>query len=377
MSPWRRPVIRLLLLPAVVAGMLTLAAPAPVSAKSGPSPTPSPSSTTLGPLEVVPGMQSGLPPGAFGVTVLGTLGNDLYLFGSQSETTGAIKGVWRYRSGTWTKLGETRLDLGMGAGADYNQLAPYGAVEYKGNLYIGDRRGGNLYKLVLNPDGTFQDVVVAAKVGNEDVFPGPVWMGQLVLGSFGAYSTGENAGVYTYAGVTVSKRLDLTALGNAGYVTSIVTYGQELWVTGINATASLSQVWKFDKQFEPTLVYSGPENYRLVTSGKDLFAVRSIFAFPYETHYFARWDGSRFSQISPEVGPFLMIGSIGAISLNGLLLDLCYYNGIYGFTGGTMKQLVPGMPEMGAPMSVKVYGGYLWIASNQPIGLYRVKIATS
>lgn len=366
----------MLLLPATVAGMLILVPPALAGAKPAASAGPSASpSLTVGPLEAVPGMQSGLPTAQSGAVVLGTLGNDLYLFGSQSETTGAISGVWRYRSGAWTKIGETRLNFGNGAGADYNRLGPYGAVEYQGHLYIGDRRVGNLYELLLNPDGSFQDVVVAAKVGNEDVFPGPVWNGKLVLGTFGAYSTGENAGVYTYDGATVTKRLDLAALGNAAQVTSIVTYGQELWVSAVNSTASLSQVWKFDKHFQPTLVYSGPEDYRLVTSGKDLFAVRSKYAFPYETHYFAKWDGSHFVQVSQEIGPFLMIGSIGSISLNGALLDLCYYNGIYSFSGGTIQQLVPGMPAMGAPVSVKVFGGYLWIASNQPIGLYRVRIA--
>ena len=193
-------------LAASLPAMLMLSPPA-TAAPSSPLP-----SLAVGPLEAVPGMQSGLPPAQFGVAVLGTLGKDLYLFGSQAETTGAIKGVWRYRQGTWTKLGETRMDL-IG---DYNRLAAYGAVEYQGHLYIGDRRLGNLYKLILNPDGSFQSVVVAAKVGNEDVFPGPVWHGKLVLGTFGAYSTGENAGVYTYDGTAVTKRLDLSALGTLG-----------------------------------------------------------------------------------------------------------------------------------------------------------------
>lgn len=331
-------------------------------------------SLSIGPVEAVPGMQSGLPEGAFGIAVLGTLGSDLYLFGSQSETTGNIAGVWRYRAGVWAKIGETSLNLGMGAGADYNRLAPYGAVEYQGHLYVGDRRAGNLYELLLNADGSFQDVAVATKVGNEDVFPGPIWNGKLTLGTFGAYVTGENAGVYTYDGTTVTKLLDLTALGNAGYVTSMVQYGPDLWVTGVNATASLSQVWNIDADLKSTLMYSGSPDYRLVTQGKDLYAVRTTFAFPYETHAIAKWHGNRFETISAEGPRFLMIGSIGGISLGGTILDLCYYNGIYALNGSTLQQVVPGMPTMGAPLSVKVFDGYLWIASNQPVGLYRAKV---
>lgn len=359
------------LLPTIVAGALTVGTPA-AGAKSPPSSGPTPSaSSTNGPLEAVPGMQSGLPIGAFGVAVLGTLGSDLYLFGSQGETTGAIKGVWRYRSGSWTKLGEASRGL------DYNRLAMYGAVEYQGNLYIGDRRSGNLYRLVLNADGSFQDVVSAAKVGNEDVFPGPVWNGNMVLGTFGAYHTGENAGLYTYDGATVTKRFDFRALGNAGMVTSIVPHGNDIWVTGVNATNTLSQVWKFDKSFRATLLSSGPADYRLVTSGRSLFAIRTVFAFPYETHSFVKWERNQFVKVSNETGPFLWIGSIGAIALNGELLDLCYYNGIYSYSpGGNLQQMVPGMPDMGAPLSVEFHDGYLWMATNQPIGLYRMKIGT-
>lgn len=343
-------------------------------ARAAPGPSPASKSITVGSLEAVPGMQSGLPTGAFGIAVLGTLGNDLYLFGSQSETTGALEGIWRYRSGVWTKLGETRLEFGNGAGADYNRLAPYGAVEYQGTLYIGDRRTGDLYKLVLNADGSFQDVVAVGKVGNEDVFPGPVWRGQLVLGTFGAYSTGEDPAVYTYDGTSVTKRSALTDLGNAGYVTSIAIHNDELWVSGVNSSATLSQVWKFDSNYNSLLMYSGVDDNRLVTSDRQLFAVRTKWAFPYETHSFAKWDGTRFLQTSAEFGPFPMIGSLGAINVQGTLLDLSYYNGVYAFRDGVVEQVIPGMPAMGAPMSVKVFQGYLWIASNQPVGLYRVKL---
>ncbi|MGH9281123.1 MAG: hypothetical protein ACRD12_23940 [Acidimicrobiales bacterium] len=331
----------------------------------------------IGPVEAVPTMQSGLPSGASGVAVLGTLGSDLYLFGSQSETTGNIAGVWRYRAGVWTKIGETSARVGYGIGADYNRLAPYGAVEYQGNLYVGDRRIGNLYRLVLNPDGSFRDVVVAAKVGNEDVLPGPVWRGRLALGTFGAYGTGENAGVYAYDGTTVTKLLDLTGLGNAGFVTSMVVYGNDLWVTGINAAASLSQVWRIDPSLRATLMHSGPVDYRLVTHGRDLYAVRTTFAFPYETHAIVRWSGNRFVTVSGEIGLFLAIGSLGGISLGGTILDLCYYNGIYALHGTALQPVVPGMPTMGAPMSVKLHQGYLWIASNQPVGLYRAAVTSS
>ena len=351
-------VATLMCLPTVAA----VAAPPKVGASS-------PTVPANGPLEAVPGMQSGLPAGDAGIAVLGTLGSDLYLFGSQAQTTGALKGVWRYRSGAWTKLGEASADL------DYNQLAMYGAVEYQGSLYIGDRRQGNLYKLVLNVDGSFNDVVSVAKVGNEDVFPGPVLNGKMVLGTFGAYHTGENAGLYSYDGSNVVKQFEFGALGNAGWVTSIVRYGQDVWVTGIDATATLSQVWKFDPSWRATLMYSGSADYRLVTSGSSLFAVRTSYAFPYETHSFARWEGKRFVKVSEETGLFLAIGSIGAVALNGLLLDLCYYNGIYAYDGRrALQQMVPGMPEMGAPLSVKLHDGYFWIASSQPIGLYRMKI---
>lgn len=354
---------------AAVASVL-FALSAPVGALSASGAAASRTIATNGPLEAVPGMQSGLPASASASAVLGTLGSDLYLFGSQAETAGAIKGVWRYRSGNWTKLGEARLDL------DYNRLAMYGAVEYKGSLYVGDRHTGNLYKLVLNADGSFQDVVSLAKVGGEDVFPGPIWNGNMVLGTFGSYWTGENSGLYTYDGAAVSKRFDFSDLGNASLVTSIVPFGNDIWVTGINSTATLSQVWKFDRSYKASLIYSGPLDHRLVTSGRRLFAIASVFSYPLETHYFTEWQGNGFVKISNEIGPFGMIGSIGAIDLNGTLLDLCYYNGIYSYRAGTLEQMVPGMPEMGAPGSVEFHDGYLWISSNQPVGLYRMKIGT-
>ena len=121
-------------------------------------------------------------------------------------------------------------------------------------------------------------------------------------------------------------------------------------------------------------MYSGVEDHRLTTSGGNLYSVRGKYAYPYETHYFAKWDGNRFAQISEEYGFTQFPALIGAMSVNGALLDLSHYNGIYGLSGNTVKKLVPGMPAMGAPFSVKQYGGYLWIASNQPVGLYRVKI---
>lgn len=358
----------------VIAALVpAMAAIAPTAAIAAPRVATSPS-LSVGTVEAVPGMQSGLPDGAFGVAVLGTLGTDLYLFGSQGETTGNIAGVWRYRDGVWTKIGETSLNLSLGGGADYNRLAPYGAVEYQGHLYIGDRRTGELFELLLNPDGSFQDVVVAARIGNEDTFPGPVWNGRLAVGTFGAYITGENAGVYTYDGTGVTKLLDLAQLGNAGWVTSMVQYGNDLWVSGVNATNTLSQVWKIDSNLRPTLMYSGSVDYRLVMRGKDLYAVKTTFAFPYETHAIAKWQGARFVDVSAPAGPLWWIGSLGGISLGGTILDLTYYNGIYALSGSTLQQVVPGMPTMGASMSVKVFGGYLWIASNQPIGLYRAKV---
>jgi hypothetical protein len=366
--------LRTVLLVATLAGMAAELSAAPAGARPVERVAATETTLSLGPLEAVPGMQSGLPAGAFGIAVLGKLGNDLYLFGSQSETTGALAGVWRYRSGSWSKLGETRLEFGNGAGADYNRLAPYGAVEFNGRLYVGDRRAGNLYELLLTPAGEFVDVVVAATVGHEDVFPGPIWLGRLILGTFGAYSTGENPGIYAYDGSTVQQLLELTSLGNAGYVTSIVQFGNDLWVSGINASATLSQVWKINSKLRATLQYSGPNDYRLVTSNSRLFAVGTRFAYPYETHQFNRWNGNSFIPISTEVGPFLMIGSIGAVDIDGTLLDLTYYNGIFGLSGQTLRQVVPGMPAMGAAMSVTVHQGYLWIASNQPVGLYRVRI---
>jgi|SRR5215211_202848 len=112
----------------------------------------------------------------FSKVFLGTLGDDLYMFGSAGESAGGMRGVWRYRDGRWTQLASL-------ASEDFNGLLAYGAVAYKGKLYVGDRRAGNLYRLDLTCSGDFSALTPAAKGWLRRRLPGPDLERQAVAGN--------------------------------------------------------------------------------------------------------------------------------------------------------------------------------------------------
>ena len=316
-------------------------------------------------VEPVPTMDSGLPDSAFSICVLGTLGTDLYLFGSQGESAGYLAGVHRYRNGLWTKLGVASQPI------DFNQIASYGAREYNGNLYVGDRRAGNLYRLVLDGD-SFRDVVPVAKVGGEDVFPGPIWQGQLMLGTFGRPWNPlhlRNPGVYAYNGV-VTRILDLTSMGAGGEVRSLIPHGDFLWVAAKNLTDTAYEVWRIDSSFASTRLYRGGTGYLLATDGIDLFGcadAKTKLLFPTQPRW-SVWRENGFVPISPIFSPGHNFAT-GAMSLGTALLYFDYYEGTWAYRPEEPTKLSTSPPRV---TSAIVHDGYLWMTSNQPVRLYRM-----
>lgn len=323
-----------------------------------------------GPVEPVPTMDSGLPESVFSVCVLGTLGSDLYLFGSQAESAGHLAGVHRYRDGVWTKLGVASRPI------DYNRISTYGAREYNGNLYVGDRRVGNLYRLVLDGD-TFRDVVEVAKVGGEDVFPGPVWAGQLMLGTFGRpwdLLHRLNPGVYAYDGSVVTHVLDLASIGSGGEVRSLIPYGDFLWVAAKNQTDNAYEVWRIDSSFTSERVYRGGTGYLLATDGTDLFGctdAKSGLLFSSRPRWHV-WRDSAFAPITPVFSPAGMNFANGAMAIGASLLYFDHYEGIWTYRPDGPSRLSPSPPRV---TSAIIHDGYLWMTSNQPVRLYRMALA--
>src|SRR5690606_12886956 len=202
---------------------------------------------------------SGLGDNAFGVAVLGVRGNDLYLFGSSGESVGAMAGVHRWNGSGWDRLYE-------GDGEDFNQIATYGAVPYKGKLYVGDRRRGRLRRLDLDSNGDFvalTDVGGEGFVGTEDVFLGPVWKGYLWLGTYGNKFNPdlglEPPGVYRFDGSKVEQVLRLEDIGVGGEVRSLIVYQGQLWVAASNEAMDLCELWVIDADGDATLIESSEQ----------------------------------------------------------------------------------------------------------------------
>ncbi len=327
-------------------------------------------------------LDSGLSSGSAGACFLGVLAGELYLFGSAGEAAGAMKGVWRYRNGAWTQLSA----LGT---QDFNGLGVYGASEYQGKLHAGDRRSGQLRRLDLYSNGSFNALTDAATVGGEDVFPGPVLWGKLYIGTFGnAFNEAAPfvpPGVYTYDGTTVSQVLSLTTIGISGFVLSLVPFDGGLWVSAVNEARTLCEVWAISSSGGSRLMYSGATIYRMANFNGELVAVSAAAS---DGVTFSVWNGDGFVAGTTLAGGHIDTMPVGPlIGVRDTLYYLDYYKGIATFSWDTAKWDYLGAfrnasgaqaaPYLGGPTSIKESDGYLWVVTNQPVKLYRKKLGVA
>lgn len=314
------------------------------------------------------------------VCVLGILGDDLYLLCSQNDPSGGgpaagtLAGVWHYRDGAWTWLGKAYREA-VSAVHNYNRLEEWGAVAYKGKLYIGDRHTGKLYRLDLNLDGSLYRVTVVGQVGNEDIFPGPPFAGRLPLGTFGAIGMpADYPGLFTYDGTAVANIFLSPAIGNLGWVTSMALHGGYLWAHLRNVAGTYFELWRVDTAWVAVMVWSGTTNHKLVGTGTSLVAIEWRDAAPISDARWVVWRSGAWQAISAGIGA-VGDGSANppdiraAWTMGGRLYAASYYYGVFEFDHQGVSRLSAAPPRV---QSIAVQGDTVWLMGTNPTALYRM-----
>lgn len=136
-----------------------------------------------------------------------------------------------------------------------------------------------------------------------------------------------------------------------------------------------------------TLIDSGETIYSLTRLGEQLVAAtreESIESSPASSE-FLLWNGEAFE---PLAGPWSVIrGSDWATAVDGSLWGSDYYLGITAWDGegepsniglgASIKDPTESSPtseEYGGAISVRKAGGYLWVATDQPVKVWRALI---
>lgn len=350
--------------------------------------------STDGAVVAVPGMTAGAGWDAGAVVILGVLGDDLYLIGSQADPVvagvgaGALAGVWRRRDGVWTSLGTAprlqTLPPGFTGAAihNYNRLEEFGAVAFNGALYLGDRHQGKLYRLDLNLDGSLSGINVVGQVGNEDIFLHPSFGGRMPMGTFGAIGMpADMPKLYSLdrAGV-VAQIASFDTIGNQGYVNSIAAHGGYLWIHVINVDGSYGEMWRMASDWSPpVLMWSGARNHKLVSNGSSLFAVEWRDVASVVDARWVVWRDGAWVAITDGIGavgnatsdpPF--IKAVWAIG--DKLYCASHYYGIFELAGQKVSVV------SGAPPRVQCIARHddrTWIMGVTPVTLYEMRTPTT
>lgn len=312
----------------------------------------------------------------FAFSVLGVLGGDLYMFGSQGESAQQNAGVWRRRAGVprWNKLGDASRPL------DYNRFANAGATAYQGRLYLGDRRVGQLFRLDLDPFGidpndggpAFVDVTpVLVLPSHEDVFVGPAWNERLMIGTFGRDVGGEVTnglpGLYSFDGETATLVQEFTEMGMGGYVLSIQPVNKDLYVSVVAADRVHGELWRVDQDSVATRVWSGDRAYWLAERDARLVGLRACFDGQSTLPHLATWDDelADWTDVTPE---FSAPGRNDGIRRVGHeLLIYAHSDGVWSQRAGDPPRKIASKPRVA---STAVYAGSLVVTGNQPPSLY-------
>lgn len=297
--------------------------------------------------------------------------DELIAFGSSIESAGDLAGIFARRDSEWVELGA--------AAADFNGFSNYGGQMYEGFMYVGDRRGGHLRRLKLNPDGTllsYENPV--AEVGDEDVFVGPTYRGKLVLSTFGS-TDGDPQPPKTFvwdgSGLRLLKEFDDVGPGN--YVSSHTVYEGEVWVTLASTLQAAVEdrfdgcrVWRLTEN-DATFVRAIPHEYHLAVWDGDLIALRSATCAP----QVMVWDGGGFVPLSRPaptgVGDARLLGIVGDelwASADGAVWCWSHDAG-WKAIGTEITDENPGL--LSTPVCFKEHLGAVYLTVNQPVKLYR------
>lgn len=306
---------------------------------------------------------SGLPEGDFAEMVLGVLGRDLYLFGSEAESAGSLAGVHRIRNGAIRRLGLT-------GGNDYNAIAGFGAVAYEGHLYAGDRHAGKLYRLVLGEDGGYASCAsVATAPSNEDVFPCLQRWGRLWLGSYGR-DQDSHAHLMTWDGASIASVIEFADLGGGAEVLGMAVHGGLLWATAATKDGSVGQTWTVAQDGTTTMVDDGDLPLAITTFGGEVVGCRAYKLMSDPGPRLYAWRDGAWEALT---GDLLTNrgGYVGLLAVGDTLYVSHYYDGLSTWDGSDFVPISAAPPRV---RSMVAHRGVLWMAGGQPSAVYAMSL---
>lgn len=296
-------------------------------------------------------------------TVLGMLGEDLYIFGTADADTD-LKGVRRVKASTPDTVDVLTTAVVVGTHQFSGTKVWPGAVNFKDKLYVGSGGIGRMTRLDLNGDGSFNALtLMELAAGGEDVHPGPVLWGYLYLLTYGANDS-DGPAVYKWDGVAGTATLvkKFTTHGDGGLVTSASVVDGQLFVTvfGGELNPTGYSLWAIDRDGTATELDSSTSIWYEATEWcGELVGIRSDSVQPLKG-----WKDGAWVNISAGNSP--TNGSI--FPMGDELFALDYYTGVWRYRHGDWDQLwngtYAGTPSYGFYQPV-VWGENLVFTSTQ------------
>lgn len=301
-----------------------------------------------------------------GKLVLGTLGDDLYVWGNADAPNTGLKGIRRLKksAAAWETL-TTTVTPGT---HQFSGNDGYGAVEYKGKLYCGTTSGGRLFRLNLNADGSFASITLLnLAAGNEDVHPGPVLWGQLILGTYGANERVPE--VYRWDGSAGTATLVVGSdfVGTGGLCASMVPYQGRLWVSIVKEGTGC-EIYAIAPDWSAQLMYQGSQCWRFADVNGELVGWRTEGAAPLAVFRDGVWVN--ITAGDAVTGPHFAVGDE--------LFGFDYYNGPYRYRYDAVETGPLTLPVNGNGHVYPLFwNGALWWSSQQTSQtLYRLPIGS-
>ena len=309
-------------------------------------------------------------PSGVSKTMLGTLGDDLYIFGNADSVNTGLEGVRRLKASAPTTLETLTTAVTPGTHQFSGSKGWPGVVQFKDKLYVGATSGGRLFRLDLTAGGAFTALTqMSLSAGGEDVHAGPVLWGYLYLATYGHAASDTGPNVYKWDGITATATLvkKFTNVGDDGLVQTMAVVDGVLYV-GVNGPQSTGansyEMWSIDRNDVCTLLESSvAANFqRHMTEWRgELVSLRGDgTAEPLKG-----WDGSAWVTLSPSNGPQYVNG---LFTIGDELYAFDYYTALWRYRDGDWDNLwdgiYQGVQAYGFNQPI-VWGGDLYFTSEQ------------